>query len=101
MDYFFCFPDAETAIRTGVALGFTRQDEEGGWFTLSAGEDFACHVIGEWLTTGEPDENGLMPVTGDGKWWVVFRDLGNREMPDELRQWVVADDRTHPPFCWA
>jgi len=74
IDYLLKFPSKEVAEQFGLANGFAHLDEESGAVTSSlASHTHALLEIGEHYT---PDG------TGDGLYWVMFRDLVDLPVPE-------------------
>lgn len=92
MDALLVFPDSETAVLFGNAMGFT-QGDPGDATTTLASHHHAIHIIGEhFVPTGETitDEFGTRPVmAGDGKWWVLFRCPADMEIPPAAEPFLV------------
>lgn len=93
LDLLLKFPDKQTAIQLGAALGFTKQDEQGEWNTTTATNELAILVIGEHhYPTGATVEGpfGPQPVMqGDGLWWVMLRALVPMPVPPEADPFIV------------
>ena len=88
-DILLKFDSKEQAVTFAEANGFTFVDEEDELHVLEQGEDYVFTVIGEhWTETGETeifrDETGIEyehPImTTDDAWWVLFRDMADRDM---------------------
>jgi len=77
-DYLLRFPSKVVAEQFGIANGFAAPDENGEVQSSLASHTHALCVIGEHFTGG--DEN--TPATGDGQWWVLFRDLVGIPIPE-------------------
>lgn len=84
IDYILKFPSKEVAIQFGLANGFTTIGENGEPQSTLASHEHALYIIGEHFTGG--DEN--IPATGDGKWWVLFRDLLELPIPSGGEQYI-------------
>ena len=91
IDYLLKFDSKEQAVEFAVKFGFTSveiQDGEEKITILNQGDDYVFTVIGEhWTETGETetfrDEDGTEyehPImVSDDAWWVLFRDIGDRD----------------------
>ena len=88
-DILLKFNSKEQAVAFAEANGFTSVDEEDELRVLEQGEDYVFTVIGEhWTETGETetfrDEDGTEyehPImVSDDAWWVLFRDMADRDM---------------------
>ena len=115
-DYLLCFPDKDTAIAFGKATGYTFDDGADGVITPTTTKDYCLSVIGEHYSPTEnmiPSPFETIPahttevdgqtiehegqtfedipeITGDGKHWVLFRDLkGTINVPHEASQFIV------------
>jgi hypothetical protein len=103
IDYLLRFPNRDTAVQFGIANGFAKPDENGEAQISIASHEHALCVIGEhWVQ--QPDINGdPQPSIGDGKWWVLFRDLVGIPIPEGGEQfiywcseWTVDDEDGNP-----
>ena len=95
IDYLLKFPSQEVAEQFGIANGFAAPDENGIVQSSLASLTHALHIIGEHFTGGDEDT----PVTGDGLYWVLFRDLVGIPIPDGGEQfiaWTSASDEPRP-----
>lgn len=88
-DILLKFNSKEQAVAFAEANGFATVDEEGELHIIQQGEDYGFSVIGEnWIDTGETetfrDEDGTeyehKIMTTDNAWWVLFRDLADRDL---------------------
>ena len=88
-DILLKFDSKEQAVAFAEANGFTSVDEEDELRVLEQGEDYVFTVIGEhWTDTGETeewrDEDGTVHehkiMESDEAWWVLFRDMADRDM---------------------
>ena len=88
-DILLKFNSKEQAVAFAEANGFTSVDEEDELRVLEQGEDYVFTVIGEhWTDTGETeewrDEDGTVHehkiMESDEAWWVLFRDMADRDM---------------------
>ncbi len=88
-DILLKFDSKEQAVAFAEANGFTSVDEEDELRVIEQGEDYVFTVIGEhWTETGETetfrDEDGTEyehPImVSDDAWWVLFRDMADRDM---------------------
>jgi len=88
-DILLKFNSKEQAVAFAEANGFTSVDEEDELRVIEQGEDYVFTVIGEhWTETGETetfrDETGTEyehPImVSDEAWWVLFRDMADRDM---------------------
>jgi len=84
-DYILRFPSKAVAEQFGIANGFAAVDENGEVQSSLASHTHALHVIGEH--------------NGDGKYWVLFRDLVGIPIPEGGEQfifwssdWTVEDE---------
>jgi hypothetical protein len=76
-DYILKFPSKAIAEQFGVAHGFTTE-VDGVIQAVFASHEYALHEIGEHFTGGDEDT----PATGDGQYWVLFRDLVGIPIPE-------------------
>jgi hypothetical protein len=75
IDYLLKFPNKQTAEQFGVSNGFAKLDPESGLvFSSLASHTHALHQIGEH--------------NGDGKYWVLFRDLVGIPVPEGGEQFI-------------
>ena len=91
IDYLLKFDSKEQAVDFAEQYGFTSVVEEEGTEKINIitqGDDYVFTVIGEhWIDTGETeewrDEDGTVHdhkiMESDDAWWVLFRDMGNRD----------------------
>ena len=91
-DILLKFNSKEQAVAFAEANGFTSVAEEEGEEKVSIitqGDDYVFTVIGEhWTETGETetfrDEDGTeyehLIMVSDDAWWVLFRDMADRDM---------------------
>ena len=88
-DILLKFDSKEQAVAFAEANGFTSVDEEDELRVVEQGDDYVFTVIGEhWTETGETetfrDEDGTEyehPImVSDDAWWVLFRDMADRDM---------------------
>ena len=107
IDYLLKFPSQAVAEQFGIANGFATIDEDGEVQTTLASHEHALHVIGEHFVGGDDDT----PATGDGLYWVLFRDLVGIPIPEGGEQFIYwtsasdtprpTDDPTVPNTFWA
>ena len=75
IDYLLKFPNKATAEQFGIANGFAKLDPESGVvFSSLASHTHALHQIGEH--------------NGDGKYWVLFRDLVGIPVPPDADPYI-------------
>ena len=88
-DILLKFDSKEQAVTFAEANGFTSVDEEDELRVIEQGDDYVFTVIGEhWTETGETetfrDETGIEyehPImVSDEAWWVLFRDMADRDL---------------------
>tara|TARA_A100001391_G_scaffold133786_1_gene92795 strand:+ start:23 stop:406 length:384 start_codon:yes stop_codon:yes gene_type:complete len=88
-DILLKFDSKEQAVAFAEANGFTSVDEEDELRVVEQGDDYVFTVIGEhWTETGETetfrDEDGTeyehLIMVSDDAWWVLFRDMADRDM---------------------
>ena len=84
-DYLLCFPSAKDAEDFGLANGFARVHKGVVKATLAT-HDYAIHQIGQHFLP--PANEGDQPV-GDGKHWVLFRDLKGLDIPAGADTYIV------------
>jgi hypothetical protein len=96
IDYLLCFPDRATAIGFGNANGYSTTDPETGETSTRLGtHDYALTIIGEHITdTGNtvdgPFGDQIPERAGDGKHWVLFRDIKETvEVPPSAEQFII------------
>ena len=96
IDYLLCFPNKDAAVAFGVANGYTPDDPETGEPVTCLGtHDYALSIIGEHFTEteemGEEPFGGSIPVkVGDGKHWVLFRDINETiEVPPSADPFII------------
>jgi hypothetical protein len=98
IDYLLKFPSKAVAEQFGIANGFAKLDPESGLvFSSLASHTHALHQIGEH--------------NGDGKYWVLFRDLVGIPVPEGGEQFIFwsstremprpQDDPSVPNIFWA
>jgi hypothetical protein len=104
IDYLLRFPSKSIAEQFGIASGFAYIDEEGKVISSMASETHALYEIGEhFKPTGKTYINEFdtesPELIGDGKYWVLFRDLIGIPIPDGADKfiywssdWKVIDD---------
>ena len=90
IDYLLKFDSKEQAVEFAEEYGFTSvAREEGELHIIEQGDDYVFTVIGEhWTETGETetfrDETGTEyehPImVSDEAWWVLFRDMADRDL---------------------
>lgn len=81
-DYLLCFPSEAQAQQFALANGFATTDKNGVVRPTLATHDYGLAVIGEHYTQDDP------PV-GDGKWWVLFRDLKGLDIPAGAEAYIA------------
>ena len=106
-DYLLKFPSKAVAEQFGITNGFASPDENGDVQSNLASHTHALCVIGEHFTGGDEDT----PATGDGQYWVLFRDLIGIPIPEGGEQFIFwasssdtprpIDDPTVPNTFWA
>ena len=88
-DILLKFDSKEQSIAFAEANGFATVGAEGELHIIQQGEDYGFSVIGEhWTETGETetfrDEDGTeyehSIMVSDDAWWVLFRDLADRDL---------------------
>lgn len=96
IDYLLKFPSKAIAEQFGIANGFAAPDEDGVIQSSLASHEYALHVIGEH--------------SGDGQWWVLFRDLVGIPIPEGGEQFIFwasdsgeqrPTDESTPNIFWA
>lgn len=87
-DYLLCFPSEAHAQQFGLANGFARPDKNGVVRPTLATHTYAMHVVGEYFAPQDPEAPAPESV-GDGKWWVLFRDLKGLDLPDGAGDYIV------------
>jgi hypothetical protein len=107
VDYLLVFPSKSVAEQFGIANGFASPDENGDVQSNLASHTHALCEIGEHFTGGDEDT----PATGDGQYWVLFRDLIGIPIPEGADQFIFwastsdtprpTDDPTVPNTFWA
>lgn len=107
IDYLLKFPSQAVAEQFGIANGFATIDEDGIVQSSLASHEHALHIIGEHFVGGDEDT----PATGDGLYWVLFRDLVGIPIPEGGEQFIAwtsasdtprpTDDTTIPNTFWA
>jgi hypothetical protein len=104
IDYLLVFPSKEVAEQFGIASGFASPDENGEVQSRVASHEHAMLVIGEHFSGGDEDT----PATGDGQYWVLFRDLSGIPLPEGGEQFIFwssasGDPRPEdgPQHAWA
>jgi hypothetical protein len=105
-DYLLVFPSKAHAEQFGVDNGFASPDESGVVQSNLASHTHALCIIGEHFTGGDEDT----PATGDGQYWVLFRDLIGIPIPEGGEQFIhwsstsgdprPTDDPTVPNTFW-
>jgi hypothetical protein len=91
-DYLLKFPSKEVAEQFGIANGFA-SEQEGEIVSNLASHTHALAVIGEHFVGGDEET----PATGDGQWWVLFRDLVGIPVPPEAEQFIVWTSESDSP----
>jgi hypothetical protein len=93
-DYLLKFTSKEIAEQFGVANGFA-QEVDGAIVSTLATHEYALHEIGEHFVGGDE----VTPATGDGQYWILFRDLVGIPVPPKAdpfifwsSSWTVTDD---------
>jgi hypothetical protein len=97
-DYLLVFPSKAHAEQFGVDNGFASADENGEVQSNLASHTHALCVIGEHFAGGNEDT----PATGDGQYWVLFRDLVGIPIPEGGEQfvfWSSASGDPKPEDC--
>lgn len=74
IDYILRFPSKEVAVQFGLANGLSSSDNNGATQSSLASHDHALLIVGEH--------------NGDGKWWVLFRDLAGIPIPDGIATFI-------------
>jgi hypothetical protein len=94
IDYILRFPSKSIAEQFGIASGYA-VDNEGVIETTLATHQYALHEIGEHFVGGDEET----PATGDGQYWVLFRDLVGLQVPEGAdpfvfwsSTWTVTDE---------
>ena len=94
-DYILRFPSKTIAEQFGIANGFAAADENGEVQSSLASHTHALCIIGEHFVGGDEET----PATGDGQYWVLFRDLVGIPVPAGGEQfifwssdWTITDD---------
>lgn len=90
-DYLLCFPSPEVAEQFGLANGFAATGKDGKVHATLATHTYAMVVIGEHFPPVAAPAEGEDPVApaGDGKHWVLFRDLQGLDVPADAAQYIV------------
>jgi len=83
-DFILKFASKAIAEQFGIANGFAAVDENGEVQSSLASHTHALCVIGEHFTGSDEDT----PATGDGQYWVLFRDLVGIPIPAGGEQFV-------------
>lgn len=75
-DLLLKFPDRETAIQVGIALGLTSPstEEDGEYQTIHGNSELAVHVIG-------PHE--------EANWWVMVRVMVDMVFPEAIIPFIA------------
>ena len=104
IDYLLRFPSKSIAEQFKIASGFAYIDEEGKVISSMASETHALYEIGEHFkptvkTYINEFDTESPELIGDGKYWVLFRDLIGIPIPDGADKfiywssdWKVIDD---------
>jgi hypothetical protein len=98
VDYLLVFPSKAHAEQFGIANGFASPDENGDVQSNLASHTHALCEIGEHFTGGDEDTS----ATGDGQYWVLFRDLIGIPIPEGGEQfihWSSASGDPRPEDC--
>jgi hypothetical protein len=82
-DYLLRFASKAIAEQFGIANGFAAVDENGEVQSSLASHTHALCIIGEH-NGGDEDT----PATGDGQYWVLFRDLVGIPIPEGADQFI-------------
>jgi len=82
-DYLLKFPSKAVAEQFAVASGYA-VDNAGVVETTLATHEYALHEIGEHFVGGDEET----PATGDGQYWVLFRDLVGLPVPEGADQFI-------------
>lgn len=103
IDYLLKFPSKAIAEQFGIASGYA-VDNEGVIETTLATHMYALHEIGEHFVGGDEET----PATGDGHYWVLFRDLVGLPVPEGAEPFInwISDSgeprpETSPQLDWA
>lgn len=88
-DYLLRFDSEEQAQQFGIANGFARTGKDGKVVTTLATHEYGLAVIGEYFPPPEDPEAPAPEPVGDGKWWVLFRDLKGLDFPAGAEAYVV------------
>ena len=106
IDYILKFPSKSIAEQFGIANGFAQVDANGEVQSNLASHTHALCVIGEHFVGGDMET----PPTGDGQYWVLFRDLVGIPIPaggEQFIHWTSASgdprpiDVSVPSIWWA
>jgi hypothetical protein len=84
VDYLLVFASKAVAEQFGIANGFASADENGDVQSNLASHTHALCIIGEHFVGGDEDT----PATGDGQYWVLFRDLIGIPLPEGAEQFI-------------
>ena len=95
IDYILKFPNKETAEQFGVANGFASINKDGEVVSNIASLKHALYVHGEYYP--EPEIGSEELPTGDGKWWVLFRDLTGIPVPNDGYQYIYWSSESGSP----
>lgn len=92
-DYILCFPSAQEAEQFGLANGFARTMKDGTVRATMATHEYALAVIGEHFPPAPAPAEGAAESppapAGDGKHWVLFRDLKGLDIPAGAADYIV------------
>jgi hypothetical protein len=97
IDYILKFPSKEVAQHFGLANGFAVQNESGDIVSRLASYEHALYEIGEHFIAQQTDivdESETESIIeqpaliGDGRYWVLFRDLVGIPIPDGADQFI-------------
>ena len=97
-DYLLRFPSKAVAEQFGVANNFAEPDENGEVQSSLASHQHALCIVGEHFTGGDEDT----PATGDGQYWVLFRDLVGIPIPEGAEafiHWSSTSSDPKPEDC--
>jgi hypothetical protein len=73
-DYLLCFPSRDAAIQFGLDNGFLEIVDGSPVQSFDKQQVCSIYAIGEW--------------EGDGKWWILFRDMLNIPVQPDWEQYI-------------